>query len=433
MPKRSKPNRPAKPGKSGNRSPGSTISPELRAAISGLRKVAAESPDGWATIAQAVKEQEEFDPGDLMTCLAQAIGKEVLPLLRGAALDADEEFAIGALRALPLLGSRAAAEALAEACALHSDGERARLAWEGVQALQARGIQVSVSEPGGLTKPPARLRIREIWETLPDGVGTREIIVRAQDHYGTWQALFVCWNDRAGVKDSFLRPCSRREWEELRAEHVAGLTLVPVTPEYAQWQLARARTINSESGFPLGEILKDWDEYVGSPPPDYSPPDACQSARMLPLEEREALLDHLDCLLRSPMFDSWGLEPADCREWLAEFRRLNEDDEEAQDEAMHALCGRVVAACVTPAIRSRYAARMAEVARKLEWMRRSHESVVAAAVAIELEGDSPPEESVFLRAMAENGLAMLEEMILAGVDPETERYDPLKPVDDHTA
>src|SRR5687767_3684577 len=255
MPKRSKPNRPAKPGNSGGRSPGPTISPELRAAISGLRKVAAESPDGWSTIAEAAKEQEEFDPADLMACLAQAIGKEVLPLLRGAALDEDDEFAIGALRALPLLGSRAAAEALAEAWALHPDGERARLAWEGVQALQARGIQVSVPEPGGMAKPPARLRIRELWETFPDGVGTRETVVRAQDHYGTWQALFACWNDRAGVKDTFLRPCSRREWEELRAEHIGGLTLVPVTLEYAQWQIARARTINAESGFPLDDLL----------------------------------------------------------------------------------------------------------------------------------------------------------------------------------
>ena len=157
-PKSKKPNhRPNRPAA------GSAVPPEIQAVLSQLKTVAKESPEGWGTVAGVLKDNEEIEPDVVLEFLARELGKEVLPLLRGAALDEDEALAAGALKALPLLGTRAAGEVLAEAYGAYPEGERARLAWQGVQALQARGINVTVPEPDGVRQAATAYQLREAW------------------------------------------------------------------------------------------------------------------------------------------------------------------------------------------------------------------------------------------------------------------------------
>ncbi|HEU4753925.1 MAG TPA: hypothetical protein VFU47_12525, partial [Armatimonadota bacterium] len=178
--------------------------PELQAVLDTILRIARESPEGWGTVAGVLKEQDQIEPEVFLEFVARNMGREVLPLLRGAALDEDDTLATAALKALPLVGTRAAGDVLVEAYAAHPEGERAVLAWQGVQALQARGINVSVPEPDGVqrTVVPA-FNVREVFASLPDGVGSRSVYARAQDRYGVWQTVAVVWNDRAGVKDGF--------------------------------------------------------------------------------------------------------------------------------------------------------------------------------------------------------------------------------------
>ena len=301
-PKSKKPNRPARPAAA------SAATPEVQAVLAQLQTVARESPEGWGTVAQGLKDQEEVEPEVILEFLAREMGKEVLPLLRGAALDEDEDLAAGALKALPLLGTRAAGEALAEAYAAHPAGERARLAWQGVQALQARGINVTVPEPEGVRQATAAYQLREAWESAPDGVGSRELVVRGQDRYGVWQTFTLVWNDRAGIKDGFSIPISRHEWNEIRERNERdGVVLAPVPLDYARWSAARAREINDQTGFALDDHLDRWDEHVGPPPEDYQPPDPLERVRKLAPQQREELLGHLDCLLHEDLFRSWAI------------------------------------------------------------------------------------------------------------------------------
>src|SRR6266700_1058394 len=78
------------------------VDAQLLEVAQGLRMLAEESPEGWGMIAEIVRDTEEIEADIMLEYLARHLGKEVLPLLRGAALDEDEEFALGALHALPL-------------------------------------------------------------------------------------------------------------------------------------------------------------------------------------------------------------------------------------------------------------------------------------------------------------------------------------------
>lgn len=403
-------------------------SPMLR-----VLEVARENPEGWALVAEAIRENEEYEPADLVRAIGQAVGKEALPLLAGLAREADDELAVAALQTLPLLGTRAAGEALAAAHAAFPDGERGLLAWQGVESLRARGINVSVPEPEGVRAAPAAFTIRESWEALPDGVGSRETVVRGQDPYGVWRSLIVVWNEVAGVKDAFALPVGREAWQEmLETQRRGGMELVQVPLEYAQHQIARARELNARSGFPLKESLKEWEELVGPPPAGYAPPDMREPFASLSdaeLAERES---HLACLLGLPSMNSWGVEPADVQPFHEEWRRLlaeaPEDSEEHSPE-MKALLARAADAAISPELMERIRVRLLEAAYKLSASGRTHQAELAACSAIQIERASSPGQVELLRMLCEAGLHLLEELLEAGEDPEAMRYDPMSEVD----
>jgi hypothetical protein len=410
------------------------IPPEMQGVLRDMTRLARESPDGWGTIAQVFLENPEFEPEIVLPFLAQSLGKEVLPLLRGAALEEEEELAIGALKALPLLKSRAAGDVLVEAFAAYPDGDRARLAWEGVQALQAQGINVSVPEPDGVRRVVPAFELREMWETAADGVGSRSAHARGQDRYGVWQTVMVVWNDRAGVKDGFVAAISRREWEEvLKEERGQGIVVLQVPPDYTRWQIARARALNARSGFPLEDHLEAWDQFVGPAPEEYQPPDPLEAVRKLSAEERAELAEATEELWDIPALQNWSLEPADCRPWLEEWTAVM-DDESLSDEEfelrMDALLRRAVRELVTSDTAALYRERLLDTSRKLTWLKQEAEAGLVAAVALAIEEAPGPEHARFFRDLADNGLSMLQEMVEDGEDPDRWRYDPLRPVDD---
>jgi len=411
------------------------VPPEIQAAVAGIRQIARESPEGWGTVATALKEQPDVEPEVLFEFLARNLGKETLPLLRGAALDEDDTFAEAALRALPLLGTRAAGDALTEAYAAYPAGERARLAWQGVEALRARGINVEVPEPEGVRKVVPAYELRETWESLPDAVGSVEVAARLQDRYGVWHAIVVVTNEQAGVKNSMALPLSHREWRMMveRGES-EGVAHVETPPEYSRWQVARFRAMNARSGFPLEDRLEAWDQFVGPAPEDYTPPDPLERVRTLAPEEQAALAERTSELLGDEGVVDWGVEPADLRPWHDQWtevfdRTVGEpnDDEMARENALYA---EIVRALITPEMAALFRERLIDTSRKLQWLRNDAAADIAAAVALALDRGEDLAGMQFFYDLLWRGFDMLEEILADGEDPEKYRYDPMQVVDE---
>lgn len=415
------------------------IPEELQAVVNPILELARQSPDGWGTIAEVFKQQPEANADEVLPLLARALGKEVLPLLRGLALEPDEALALPALRSLPLLGTRAAGEALAEAYGQFKDGERGRLAWEGVRALQALGIAVRVEGPENTPTEPTH-RLRETWETFPDGVGSRTVYARMQDRYGVWQTTGLIWNDRAGVKDSFRAPISRQEWDEMKLYSAReGVVLAPVPPDYSRAQVAHAITLNEQSGLALGTHVEVWNELVGPPTAEYQSPDPLAEVAALSADEREALLDDSDLLLARPEFQSWGVEPADVQPWFEAWTKLDADldeetlDEEAYAEQAEKLLAELANKIIDTTWVTLFRDRLAESALKLQWTGELQSAKLAAAVAVALGEGAEPGSLVFFRGLGDRSLEMLSDMVTEGEDPEKWRFDPLAPIENEPA
>jgi hypothetical protein len=412
------------------------VPPELLAIQDEIRRLVGEDPAGWATFAQALKAQNEAEPDVMFEFVAKNLGKEALPLLRGAALDEDEEFALGALKALPALASRAAGDVLAEAYAAYPEGERGKSAWQGVQALQARGIKVTVPEPEGVRQQTPTYQLREIRESFPDGVGSSEVLMRLQDRYGVWYTCAVVWNDQAGVKDGFLTPFSRPHWEQMRrTQQEQGVDLITVPEEYARWHVLQARAINDLSGFPLEDHLEPWDELFGPPSTGYAAPDPLAPLRELPAAELAELADDIERLMTEGIFNTWAFEPADVQPFYEKYRPLADQvysvgpDEEPEAEtyaAFKAVLAEAGRAVTTPEMDARFRERLLDVARKLEWQGRDADARVAAAAALQIETSGDPGGTTFYQELVANGFELLEEILQDGENPEELRYDPME-------
>jgi hypothetical protein len=309
-----------------------------------------------------------------------------------------------------------------------------------VQALQARGIKVSVPEPEGARPQTATYQIREIRESFPDGVGSLETLSRLQDRYGVWYTIAVVWNDRAGVKDGFLTPISRPHWEQMRRnQEEQGVDLISIPEDYARWQVARARSINAVSGFPLEDHLEPWDELFGPPADDYSPPDPTVAVRELPVEEQQRLADEIEPLMAEGIFNTWAFEPADVRPFYEEYRPLadvvyaagpdGEPDAETYAQFKQVL-SKAGAAVTTPEMNVLLRERLLDVSRKLQWAGRADDALVAAAVAVQLSQTDDPGSTTFYQELVANGFELLEEILQDGEDPEELRYDPMEKYSD---
>lgn len=406
------------------------FSPEAQEVRALLRRI----PDGLKATLTCLANKPQADRERVLGELVRGLGKEALPLVRAAALGAHEELAHSALRTLPIFGTRAAADVLAEVHDAHPDTVRATLARHSAKAFRARGIQAAVPEPDETPEPP-HYSLRETWVSAPDGVGSRSVVARLQDQYGVWHAILVLWNDQAGIKDGFMRPLSRQEWDErARRMDERGTSQVQCPPDFARWQVALARRINEQSGLPLGTALADWDTYLGAPPDGYLPPDPTSALNAAPAEVQEQALAESAALIKLPDAARWFLEAADCAPWARRWtdlqNRLRYRGEETEPEAVReeitALVYEATNALMDDRQREFYRGRLLDFARVMEWRRQEGPARQAAAAAQALERGTPSTAIPFIVALVEWSLRATEVLMARGEDLERLRYRPLR-------
>lgn len=430
MLKKSKSKRPGKPTQPAAAPQGD---PELLALTQEVGKLLDENPEGTEAFVTALQAHPSADAGATLAHLTRQLGKKVLPLLRGLALGDDEAQALAALKALPLLGTRAAGEVLAEAYGAHAEGERGTAAWTGIQALQARGINIEVEAPESTRAAAPALLLREIWESLPDAVGSRQTFARIQDRYGVWQTIALVSNDRAGLKDAFHAPLGTNEWKRRVEQWRNGGIMMDLVPhEFARWQIERFRAMNAETGLALPDPIAAWDEIVGTDVDGYEPPDPTTTVREKTAEEKEHLLGHMECLMHAPAFQSWAIEPADVQPWREEWLKFAEKYEELTDEAvaeLEELTGRIANEAISQETVALYRDRLLDCSRKMAWWGAEHESEIAASVVVALDEGKKPGELPFFRQLVLTSLNFLDEILEDGEDPEALRYDPMAPIE----
>ncbi len=422
-----------RPGKPAQPAAGANLDPQLMAMTREVGRLLDENEEAPRAFAEMLQSLGDQDPEVVLSFLTRQLGKKMLPLLRGLALDEDERTALAALKALPLLGTRAAGEVLAEAYAAHSEGERGRAAWTGVQALQARGINIEVPEPEGVRSNTEAFQLREIWESLPDAVGSRQTFARIQDRYGVWQVVAVVSNDRAGLKDAFVAPLGANEWRK-RVEQWrgAGIMMDQIPDVYARWRVEQMRQLNEKTELPVPEPVAAWDKFVGPVSESYEPPDPTHRVRTKSAEEKEELLGHMGCLMHAPAFQAWAIEPADVQPWREDWVKIVEEQDPSTEEgmeALQALAERIVPEAISAETIDLYRDRLLDCARKLEWWGLSHEADVAASVVVALDEGTPAGKIGFFQELVFTALQFLEEILEDGEDPEQLRYDPLAPIE----
>lgn len=392
-----------------------------------LRRV----PDGLKATLQALEGRQPEERERVLAELARGMGKEVLPLFKAAALGKSDSVAVSAVKLLPLFGTRAAADVLAEAYQARPEGAVATAAWQGAKAFGARGINVAIPEPEGAAEAP-RFTLREAYVSVPDGVGSRSVAARFQDQYGVWHAVLVLWNDQAGVKDGFMRAMSRQEWlERLQRMEDRGLPQSPCPLDYARWQIEVGRQINAQSGVAIREYLKEWNELVGPPPAGYQAPDPLESLSGLSDAERRDLLKSSPELFTLPEVKRWFLEAGDCARWAMPWNdlqhrlRLRGASESLQGE-VRALVSEAANTLMDETQQRLYQGRLLDLARIYEWRRQMAPARQAAAAAWALGGAVPAAENPFCVALAERSLIAAALMLQRGEDLERLRYRPAR-------
>ncbi len=406
-----------------NRLPNS-LSPEANEVRALLRRI----PDGLKAALKNLAGREPAERERVLTELTRTLGKETLPLLKTAALGADDCVASTAIRVLPVLGTRAAGDLLVEVHNQHPS--RARQAWQSSLALQARGISISLPEPEDAVSSP-KLVLRETLVSAPDGVGSRSVAARLQDNYGMWHAVFVLWNDQAGVKDGFKRAMSRHEWEErLNRDRSRHCPLVACPTEYAQWQVAQARELNAKTGLPLDDHLNAFDEILGAPPEGYEAPDPLAALEGLDAKAVSALLEEGIQLFSGPEVGIWFLEAADCAEWSQKWIELQRKYRGQKDDEAREVIGQLVTEAtgdlITTQLRGLFRNRLADLARVALWRGDKETAARAAATIKAIDGRKTPGKIPFFTALTERSLLTTYEMIQRGQDLERARYKPMK-------
>lgn len=419
-----------KPAQKPAAAPVRAYSPEAQEVRALLRRI----PDGLKATLSCLANKTQADRERVLTELVRGLGKEVLPLVRAAAMSAHEELAQSALRTLPIFGTRAAADVLTEVHDAHPDTARASVARQSAKAFRARGIQAAVPEPDEAPEPP-HYALRETWVSAPDGVGSRSVVARLQDQYGVWHAILVLWNDQAGIKDGFMRPLSRQEWEErARRMDERGTSQVLCPPDFARWQVAEARRLNDESGLALGTALSDWDTHLGAPPADYQPPNPTASLEAAAPEVQAQVLAEGAALIKMPDAARWFLEAADCAPWARRWtdlqNRLRYRGAEAEPEGVRAeitdLVYEATEALMDERQRELYRGRLLDFARVMEWRRLDESARQASAVALAIKRGTPSTAIPFLVALVEWSLRATEVLVTRGEDLERLRYRPLR-------
>lgn len=395
--------------------PQKTFTPEAQEMRALLRRV----PDGLKATLNALSAKPDEDRERVMGELARGLGKEVLPLFKAAAVGSADGLACSAIKLMPVFGTRAAADILAEIYQANPGTERSRLAAQSARALAARGISVSIPMEETPTEAP-RLVLRETCVSVPDGVGSRSVAARLQDHYGVWHAVFVLWNDQVGIRDAFMRQMSRAEWQErMEQADQRGFAWVACPPDYARWQVERGRALTPDAA----TTLKDWDEHIGQVPEGYEPP--APPAAGDPEESHR--------LFEVPDVQRWFLEAADCAEHARKLgdlkvrSRLRHSPDELKAE-FDSLISEAVEHLITPEQQALYRDRLLDLARACSWRGQEQAAARASGAVAAMDAGRPCSELPFFRHLVDRSLRAAEALILRGEDLEKLRYRPGKRV-----
>lgn len=408
---------------------GGQLTPAYSPQAQEMRALLRRIPDGFQATLNALAARSDQDRETVLTELVRGMGKEILPLVRAAALGTNESLALSALRVLPVFGTRAAADVLCEVYEANASQERAALCRTGALALEARGVRVAIPEALEQPEEPLQLVLRETSVSAPDGVGSRSVAARLQDAYGVWYAIFVLWNDQAGVKDGFMRPMSRHEWHE-RVERLAhrGDSPVACPPDYARWLVAEARKINERTGLPLEKHLEEWDRWMGAPPADYTPADPLQWVRAADPARVQEWMERSGDLFAVPDVARWFLEAADCVGWARRWNSLRtrvarDGNGKENSEELTRFLRDASRELVTRESRELYCGRLVELSRVFDFRRQDEPARQAAAAAATLaDRDDHP----FLLELVRRSLTATEAILARGEDPERTRYRPMR-------
>lgn len=399
----------------------------LSPAAQELRALLRRVPDGFQATLNSLASRDDATREALMTELARALGKDFLPLVRGAARHRNPGLSATALLVLPRFGTRAAADVLAEIYAGEEDPARRQMIQISAQALAARGIRVSVPLPETGSVAP-QMVVRETLISMPNMVGTQTAALRMQDQYGSWYTLFVLVNDQVGVKDGFMTAISRHEWTEMLARHRdrGEIPEIPCPFAHVRRMVESGRSLNEVSGFPLGRCLDDWDRTLATMPAEpYEPIDPCELLAGMSETEIEAHLDRSGSLPGPGGGIRWWLDEEDAAGVLDQVlsapsvglgTRLNPDE-----------IPRVMSSLLQPveANRAHQRDRVAECARCLLWKKDADGAVALAAVVRALERGKPIEGIPFFSRVALDSLEVAMRLRSAGTSP-APRYDPMR-------
>lgn len=393
-----------------------------------MRALLRRIPDGFQATLNALASRSQSDREAVLAELIRGMGKEILPLVRAAAMGQHEELAASAIRVIPTFGTRAAADVLAEVYQAHSAGARAALVRSGAMAFEARGIRVAIPDVAETKADTPGYLLRETSVSAPDGVGSRSVMARLQDEYGVWHAVFVLWNDQAGVKDGFMRPMSRHEWQE-RMERLAvrGDTPVNCPADYARWQVTEARKLNEQTGLPLGDHLDDWDRWIGAPAVGYQPPDPLAAVQGAAPEQFAEWTAASPRLFELHEVARWFLEAADCaslaRRWGSLRARAARTGSEQDTPEMTRFLEQAARELIDDEQKRLYRGRLLDLARVCEWRRQESSARQAAAAAV---GLAENEVHPFLLTLVRRSLIATEALLARGEDLERNRYRPLR-------
>lgn len=380
----------------------STGAQEVRAL---LRRV----PDGFQAALNSLAARAEPERDRVLTELVRGMGRDSLTLLRGAALSSHDELAHSAIRALPLLGTRAAGDVLTEVYQAHPETERGRRVQEAARSLQAVGIRVAVPEPDRTPAVP-HYTLRSTHITSVDSVGSCSVVARLQDDYGVWHAVFVLCNDEEGILDGFIRPFSNHEWTE-RLERGDDRRAAPVEcpREYACWMVAQRRALNTKSGKPLKEYLREWETLVGAAPEGYAPPALLPSFRELPEADQLGALNEAASLFKEREVETWFLDATSpepwLRRWLEAQRRIsNAKEQDAHADELYAVLQRAAEEWIPETDRVRWRERLEHLSRYYTWRGERAQARHAAAVTDALEKGTPYAEIPFFVELVQRTL-----------------------------
>ena len=277
--------------------------------------------------------------------------------------------------------------------------------------LKARGVTIPVRAPKEGAVKPGDEEVIEATFSPPDGRGTTSFTIARRKGGERAHIAEVIMREGVGVVNAVSGWMSRSQIKEAhqRITDSTGVQPATVSPEWARYRIAQAKSENAKSGalVPLGlERCKD----LVDPTPEAEPTH--------PVAELEASAEAGDA--------NGGLhaEP-EMRSWLPETRALDEllrkvgeklsagdnEDSKKVDEILQEEIKSATDRYFTPEQRGLIARRMRDAAisiRQRAGDERAKE-VLSAAKAIEAAGliTSPPSELEFLRVFFQKGLSVL--------------------------